>query len=98
MMRVRPHILKNILRVFFNMLNGVVVQLVRTLACHARGHGFKSRQHRQFLVFDLLKAKKGNIMSDSNYVKIMTYLSAIESALNDIAEKTNHPVLSNFEG
>ena len=27
-------------------LYGIVVQLVRTLACHARGHGFKSRQCR----------------------------------------------------
>ena len=26
---------------------GVVVQLVRTLACHARGHEFKSRRPRQ---------------------------------------------------
>ena len=29
--------------------NGPVVQLVRTLACHARGHGFESRPDRQFL-------------------------------------------------
>ena len=26
---------------------GALVQLVRILACHARGHGFKSRTHRQ---------------------------------------------------
>lgn len=25
---------------------GALVQLVRMLACHARGHGFKSRTHR----------------------------------------------------
>ena len=28
---------------------GVVVQLVRTLACHARGREFKSRRPRHFL-------------------------------------------------
>ena len=28
------------------ILNGLVVQLVRTLACHARGHGFESRSGR----------------------------------------------------
>ena len=27
-------------------INGPVVQLVRTLACHARGHGFESRSGR----------------------------------------------------
>ena len=27
-------------------INGPVVQLVRTLACHARGHGFESRPDR----------------------------------------------------
>ena len=27
---------------------GVVVQLVRTLACHARGRGFESRRLRHF--------------------------------------------------
>lgn len=27
--------------------NGVVVQLVRIRACHARGRGFESRPHRQ---------------------------------------------------
>lgn len=29
--------------------NGIVAQLVRALACHARGRGFESRQFRQFL-------------------------------------------------
>ena len=28
--------------------NGVLVQLVRIHACHAWGHGFESRTHRQF--------------------------------------------------
>ncbi len=28
---------------------GLVVQLVRTPACHAGGHGFKSRSIRQFM-------------------------------------------------
>ena len=32
--------------VFFN--NGSVVQLVRMLACHARGRGFKSHPNRQY--------------------------------------------------
>ena len=27
--------------------NGAVVQLVRILACHARGRGFESRPHRR---------------------------------------------------
>ena len=27
--------------------NGAVVQLVRILACHARGRGFESRPHRE---------------------------------------------------
>ena len=30
---------------------GPVVQLVRTLACHARGHGFESRPGRFRIVF-----------------------------------------------
>ena len=29
-------------------INGPVVQLVRTLACHARGRGFESLSGRQF--------------------------------------------------
>ena len=29
-------------------LNGALVQLVRIHACHAWGHGFESRTHRQF--------------------------------------------------
>ena len=31
-------------------LNGVIVQLVRTLACHARGRGFESHWRRQVLL------------------------------------------------
>ncbi len=31
----------------FNLLNGLVVQLVRTLACHARGRGFEPHSGRQ---------------------------------------------------
>ena len=30
------------------ILFGALVQMVRILACHARGHGFKSRTHRHF--------------------------------------------------
>ena len=30
------------------ILSGALVQMVRILACHARGHGFKSRTHRHF--------------------------------------------------
>ena len=30
------------------ILFGALVQLVRILAWHARGHGFKSRTHRHF--------------------------------------------------
>ena len=33
-----------------HMLNGVIVQLVRTLACHARGRGFESHWRRQVLL------------------------------------------------
>ena len=29
--------------------NGPVVQLVRTLPCHGRGHGFESRPDRHFV-------------------------------------------------
>ena len=36
-------------------LNGVVVKLVITSACHAEGRGFESRQLRQF--FSLYLAK-----------------------------------------
>ena len=32
--------------------NGDIVQLVRTLACHARGHEFESRYHRSKLSAD----------------------------------------------
>ena len=31
-------------------INGPVVQLVRTLACHARGQGFESPSGRQYLI------------------------------------------------
>ena len=31
------------------MTNGVLVQLVRIHACHAWGHGFESRTHRENL-------------------------------------------------
>ena len=31
-----------------SLKNGLVVQLVRTLACHARGQGFESLSGRQF--------------------------------------------------
>ena len=31
-------------------LNGPVVQLVRTLACHARGHGFEPHSGRQRII------------------------------------------------
>ena len=31
-----------------NEINGALVQLVRIHACHAWGHGFESRTHRQF--------------------------------------------------
>ncbi len=34
-----------------SLLNGLVVQLVRTLACHARGPGFESPSGRQLYVF-----------------------------------------------
>ena len=33
----------------FPFFYGPVVQLVRTLACHARGHGFESHPGRHFL-------------------------------------------------
>ena len=32
-------------------LSGLVVQLVRTLACHARGRGFESHPNRHFFIF-----------------------------------------------
>ena len=35
--------------VFILMLQGALVQLVRIHACHAWGHGFESRTHRQLI-------------------------------------------------
>ena len=41
------------------IFNGLVVQLVRTLACHARGRGFESLPGRHFL-----KSNKARQSSD----------------------------------
>ena len=38
-----------VVRLIGTLRSGALVQLVRILACHARGHGFKSRTHRHFL-------------------------------------------------
>ena len=37
---------------------GAVVQLVRTLACQARGHGFKSRRPRHFFPTRVFNQKR----------------------------------------
>lgn len=34
---------------------GAVVQMVRTSACHAGGHGFKSRPHRSVLIINNIR-------------------------------------------
>ena len=43
-----PHLKALIVRALSAFLCGPVVQLVRTLACHARGQGFESPSGRQF--------------------------------------------------
>ena len=42
--------------------NGPVVQLVRTLACHARGRGFESHPGRQGLIQPVLYASVAQLV------------------------------------
>ena len=39
------------------LISGVLVQLVRIHACHAWGHGFESRTHRQIPIARLTKSR-----------------------------------------
>ena len=50
---------------------GALVQLVRILACHARGHGFESHTHR-------MKEKQ---------LKVKVELTSLESVLAKLEEK-----------
>ena len=45
---------------------GALVQLVRTLPCHGRGHGFESRTHRKLKLCHILKNNRRD--SDTRFI------------------------------